>query len=81
MSLSSTFLFHVAMVTGGGLIAILSAGVWDFSLSSERHVNGNEAILSHLPISTFSLFLYFSQAVTAAAAGQSGGRWYQRWSV
>lgn len=41
LSLLSLFLFYVAMVNGGGLNTILSAGVWDFLLSSGGHGNAN----------------------------------------
>lgn len=35
LPLLTLFLFYVAMVTGGGLNVILSAGVWDFLFNSE----------------------------------------------
>lgn len=62
LPLLPSFLIYVAMVTGGGLSAILSAGVWDFSLESGGHGNGNEAILNRLQINTFSFsFFPFSR--------------------
>ena len=39
------------MVTGGGFSAILSAGVWDFSLNSGRYGHWNETILDQLSVS------------------------------
>lgn len=63
------FFSFVAMVTSGGLSAILPAGVWDFSLNSGGHGNGNEAILNQLQINT--LFLSSSLLPSAGSSSSS----------